>query len=362
MLRYADFLLAELTLRGYKVRLVTPPVVFGRLLRPNHRWSKWFAYLDKYLIFRLTLPWQIRQADVVHVCDHSNATYLPWIKRAQRLITCHDALAILSARGVFPENKTRMTGRKLQDWILRSLRSADRIVYVSEKTHEDFEQALRINNPYVVIPHALHWAYEHVSEASVDAALRSYGLQCNQYLLHVGSNVWYKNRLGVLKAYAAIVHESRYANLRVVMAGAGFSQELESYIREHNLEQVVSVVSPTNEQLRCLYSGALAFLFPSLQEGFGWPLLEAQACGCPVMTSNRAPMTEVTAGSSVDYDPERPEAAVAALDEVVAHREEYIALGEQNLKRFSVEAMMSEYEAVYRSLAESSNGAQPKTV
>lgn len=352
MLRYADFLFAQLTARGHQVRRVSPPVVFRRFVNSEHRLSKWLGYLDKYLLFRLSIRWQIGQADVVHVCDHSNAPYLHWIKGARRLITCHDALAILSARGLYAENQTRATGRKLQEWILRGFKSADHIIYVSEKTREDFEQKLGVHAPSDVIPHSLHWTYRAAKEQEMAEVLRVCQVQHGQYLLHVGSNVWYKNRPGVLKAFTAILKEPRFAHLRLVMAGEAFNPELERWVREQGLTQVVSFVSPSNEQLRCLYSGALAFLFPSLQEGFGWPLLEAQACQCPVITANRAPMTEITGGSAIYYDPERPEEAVAALDEVVKRREDLIGRGEQNLKRFTAEAMMAHYETVYQTLAE----------
>ena len=76
---------------------------------------------------------------------------------------------------------------------------------------------------------------------------------------------------------------------------------------------VIEVVEPSDEDLRSLYSGAAALLFPSLYEGFGWPLIEAQSCGCPVITSNRSPMTEVAGSAALYIDPANESAAAALI-------------------------------------------------
>ena len=77
--------------------------------------------------------------------------------------------------------------------------------------------------------------------------------------------------------------------------------------------QVRELVSVQNEDLRALYSTATALLFPSFQEGFGWPIIEAQACGCPVITSNRTPMTEVGENAAIYINPDSPEEAAREI-------------------------------------------------
>ena len=111
--------------------------------------------------------------------------------------------------------------------------------------------------------------------------------------------------------------------------------------------QVISRPEPTDEELGVLYSGALALLFPSLQEGFGWPILEAQSCGCPVITSNRAPLTEVAGEAALLIDPENEAAAAeliaARLDSLAELRE----AGFENLKRFDRDRLMKRYEQFF---------------
>ena len=78
-------------------------------------------------------------------------------------------------------------------------------------------------------------------------------------------------------------------------------------------DRVIELTNITNEDLRALYSKATALLFPSLREGFGWPIIEAQACGCPVFTSDRVPMTEVGGDAAIYLDPTDPRPAPRLL-------------------------------------------------
>jgi glycosyltransferase involved in cell wall biosynthesis len=109
-----------------------------------------------------------------------------------------------------------------------------------------------------------------------------------------------------------------------------------------------------------LYSGALAFLFPSLQEGFGWPILEAQACNCLVITSNRAPMTEVAGEGAILINPEDEVAAAQTIAANFAEAEAIRQAARENLKRFTTDRAMDRYQAAYASaIAASRNGSQP---
>src|SRR5207249_6761486 len=76
-------------------------------------------------------------ADVVHICDHSNALYVRHIEKRPHLVTCNDMLAIRSAHGEFPQNRTGWSGRILQRWILAGLRRARRLTCISEATRHD---------------------------------------------------------------------------------------------------------------------------------------------------------------------------------------------------------------------------------
>jgi glycosyltransferase involved in cell wall biosynthesis len=105
-----------------------------------------------------------------------------------------------------------------------------------------------------------------------------------------------------------------------------------------------------NESLVALYSGALVFLFPSRFEGFGWPIIEAQSCGCPVICSNRGPLPEVAGGSAWLRDIEDEDGFAADIvrlyiDEKL--RNELIERGFQNVSRYNPETMIARYLSLY---------------
>jgi glycosyltransferase involved in cell wall biosynthesis len=110
-----------------------------------------------------------------------------------------------------------------------------------------------------------------------------------------------------------------------------------------------------NDALAALYSGAELLLFPSLEEGFGWPIIEAQACGCRVLTTDKDPMREV-GGKAASYLPEPNDAAASAsaveafLSQNAVERASQIRAGLANAARFSTENMIRGYLALYQEL------------
>ena len=371
MQRFADMLELGLKQAGHTVRVVRPQPVFGRLKPSATGLGKWLGYIDKFLLFPLGLRRAIAWADVVHICDHSNAFYASYLQQVPHVITCNDLLAIRSALGEIPENPTRWSGRQLQQLILKGLNSAQRVVCISERTRQDLlrisalppEAATRVymglNYPYA--PMTITTARHQVTQLGVPAGAR--------YLIHVGGNHWYKNRLGVVQIFQAL--RSRLAqssdgtdgtnatdaseldkeldNLYLVMAGQPLPDHIQAWIDAHDLRHwVIEAHNVSNEDLRALYSAATALLFPSLQEGFGWPIIEAQACGCPAFTSNRAPMTEVGGTAAIYLEPEDIEASAARVAEALPHLSERTHASLANAQQFTPEAMIAAYVREYQ--------------
>jgi glycosyltransferase involved in cell wall biosynthesis len=183
--------------------------------------------------------------------------------------------------------------------------------------------------------------------AREEAARRLEALGLSQdrpFILHVGGNQWYKNRAGVLKIFALL--RERVPNLLLVMAGKPWTVEMRELARELGLENsTVERTGVSEQDLRALYSSAETLLFPSLAEGFGWPVAEAQACGCPVVTSNRAPMTEVGGLAATYIDPLDHESAAMAVASVIGSRR-----SGRPRAGFSTATMIDGYLALYRSL------------
>lgn len=359
MARYADLLRTGLAGRGHHVEIIRPKPIFAWVAGFNDWLQHWLGYVDKFVLFPPVLRLRSRRFDVVHVCDHSNSFYLRWAGRTPALITAHDALAIRSALGQFPQNPTRATGTQLQRWILRNLARASHIICVSEKTKLDFSVLLDPAPSMTVIPNILSEAFHSASVEDARDARSSCVLAADEeYLLHVGKDSWYKNRSGAVRIFAALRKHPRFARVRLVMAGDRCSLEVRSLAAQ--VGGVIECVEPSDSRLRALYSGALALLFPSLEEGFGWPILEAQACGCPVITSNRPPMPEVAGEAAILIDPEDAVAAAAAIAGRIGEADTLREAGFANLRRYATESVLDRYCALYRQLVKRRDEARER--
>jgi glycosyltransferase involved in cell wall biosynthesis len=336
------------------VRLLQPAAILGARVAETSPLFKWSGYADKFLLFRRELRRAAQGADIVHLCDHSNAMYVPAVAHKAHVVTCHDVLAIRSAMRHFPENPVGVTGRTFQRLIARGLRQARAILCVSKKTRDDLQRYLAVPDERLhVVPNALPWPYKPASRDACASLLRSVGLEADeQYFFHIGGNHWYKNRGAAIQIFAELRKLPQYGSAKLVMAGGPMNPALRAIAERHQVERaVLEAVGLSNECLQALYSCALATLFPSLEEGFGWPILEAQACGCPVVTTDRSPMNEVAGGAAILIDPAKPESAALAVADALQNTTQMRADGLKNAACYSSDRMLERCEALYHEVA-----------
>jgi glycosyltransferase involved in cell wall biosynthesis len=353
MQRFADLLQRGLREAGHDVRVVRPAVIAQKLPVGNAG-GKWLGYVDKFLLFPRSLRRLASWADIVHICDHSNSLYVRHVKERPHLVTCHDMLAIRSALGAIPDNPTGWTGRQLQRRILTGLTRARHVVCVSDATQSDLRRIARIQENRVSrIYVGLNYPYAPMERNEANAYLSKLGLAAaGPFILHVGGNQWYKNRLGLLRHFSTLRKHAETRHLKLLMVGKPWTPEMREFIRQAQLGQAVLEFTGTSEEeLRALYSSAEVMLFPSLGEGFGWPVAEAQACGCPVVTTNRAPMTEVGGDAALYADPTDSDAVTAAVINALKNRSGLREKGLRNALRFSPMTMINAYTALYETLA-----------
>lgn len=352
MLRFANLMERLLVQSGHEVRILRPYPLFGKIQPRAFGVSgkKWLGYIDQFIIFPLTLLTHVSNADVVHICDHSNAMYLRWVKHLPHVVTCHDLLAVRSARGRVPENPTAFSGRILQDWIARNLQKAQVVVCVSEKTRREFLSILE-RHPKVlrVVYNCLPYPYQPQITASSQNYLALLGLDNTAFFLTVGGSQWYKNRLGTLQLFHALSQFPEFCKHHLVIVGKPLSNNLREYIATNRLDESVhELVDITNEELSALYSRAEALLFPSLAEGFGWPPIEAQACGCPVVISDIAPLNEITPKEAAIFIvPQDIAGSAEIIRSGLQKRESLVQAGLINSARYSEETMLVKYLAIY---------------
>jgi glycosyltransferase involved in cell wall biosynthesis len=359
MARFAEMLERGIVVSGHEARVVFPEPFFGRLAPSAAGLGKWLGYLDKFLVFPRRLRRIVRYEGpetVFHVCDHSNAMFGREFAGRKWLLTCHDLLAVRSARGEIPEKKTGWTGRILQEWISGGIASAPLIACVSETTRRDVERLFPEKKDSLrVVRNGLNFPYRRMgSEEARPVLEKLFGHVPKAFLLHVGAEVWYKNRRFVPEVFARVCRMENRDNLNLVMVGSETPQMLER-IGELGLGGRVRFFQGLeSDELNALYSSAEALVFPSLAEGFGWPVVEAMASGCPVATSNRPPMSDLGAGVAELFDPcdgvDAAERVVELLREPPERRWERVAAGLERARDFSAERMVEGYLEIYRSL------------
>lgn len=360
MIRFADLLAGGLKSRGHSVEiLVPPPLLVGKKSGPGGGLRKWLGYVDKWILFPFQLRRVVRQrrrewGDRVryHVCDHSNSPYLAHLPEDRTAITCHDVLAIRGALG-HPEAycAASRTGVVLQRWILKNLRLARRVACVSHLTLTHLCEAVGEKSPpagWRVVHNALNADFVKIETPAAEEILARQGLAVPRpFLLHVGSNLPRKNRRMLLQM---IQQPDRAWPGSICFAGEPADAELSGEARTLGLaDRVHSVPRPDHQTLCALYSLAHAFVFPSFSEGFGWPLIEAQACGVPVIASNLEPLPEVSGGAALHADPHNAPAFAAALltlNDPTA-RMSLIEQGVRNTGRFGLSQMIDGYLALH---------------
>ena len=294
------------------------------------------------------------------------------------MVHCHDLLALRSALGQIAEHRTSLTGRLYQRYIRRGFRQARHFISISQHTRDElhYHGGVRpvtsavvyngLNHPYRPLPP------EEVRQRLLRAGLPADAPRC---VLHVGGGQWYKNGAGVVRLYAHYARMTLQAGeipLPLWMVSPPPDAALQAALSQVPAAGAVRFFSGLDgDTLEALYSQAEVLLFPSLAEGFGWPIIEALACGCPVVTTDAAPMTEV-GGECADYLPRLSatddvdrwaQAGAQVVADVLkrppSERERRAAAGRAWASRFAADIAIDGYLSIYqRVLAlESSRGA-----
>lgn len=356
MLRFAELMYNKLLENDINVEMITPCNVFLRIPLLSGSIKKWLAYIDKYIIFPLQLSWISRKYDLIHICDHSNSLYARFTGNKPTIITCHDMLAIRGAMDDFDACRATKSGRQLQKLILNSFDYADLLVCVSQFTMDDVIKLTGRKKETVTVNHlGLNFNYRILDTETCNHILQTIpGFISNApYLLNVGSSIARKNREAVIRIFA---NYRQQVNSNLIFAGAALTNEQRKLAEQLRIkDSIIEIVGPSNEQLLALYNHAQALLFPSIGEGFGWPAIEAQACGCPVVSSQSGSLGEITGkgGAVFDHTDEQGMLnALLRLNNDADFRSTLIEHGLQNLSRFSIDRMIDQYISIYKKLTD----------
>lgn len=284
--------------------------------------------------------------DIYHGLSHE----LPYgIEKTKihTVITMHDLL-FLNHPELYPAFDRMMYRKKY----LRSCKVADRIVASSEQTKRDLLELTDVDaNKVEVVYQGCRPEFKmKVKEAQKQQLRKQYGLPEN-YLLNVGAIEPRKNQLLILKALKA-----GHIDMPLVIAGQGtdYLKELQSYMDQQGLQgQVIILPNFPFADLPALYQCASVFVFPSIYEGFGIPMVEALTSGIPVIASTGSCLEESGGPNSLYVSPDDEEALASGINKILSDKQLRDAMVTQGLdyaQRFSDEAIAKNLITTYTSL------------
>ncbi len=289
--------------------------------------------------------------DVFHGMDHVG---IPFVGRTGKtVVTVHDVIVL-----ILPETFTPRHRLVVRTALARVRRRADRIIVPSLAVKRDVEGRLGVPGDRVVVtPEGCEPRFRPVGSAGARrAAAARYGLP-PRYVLAVGTLEPRKNLTALLRAFARLRRDGDVdPELQLVLAGArGWLDEpIFQTVRSLGIEEAVHFPGfIEDDDLPAVYGRADLFVFPSLYEGFGLPLIEAMACGVPVVTSNVSSMPEVAGDAALLVDPRDTEGLATAIARALrdgALRDRLRAAGIARARRFSWEATARRTLDVYASL------------
>lgn len=240
-------------------------------------------------------------------------------------------------------------------WIFRAaaslaVRRASHVIAISESTKADLVHLFGTSPEKITVTYlAADERFHPLERKDCERVLQRYGLP-RGYILYLGINKPHKNLVFLLEVFSELDTE-----VKLVLAGKEDPRYPEARQEAERLnlgESVVFLGEVADNDLPMLYNGAELFVFPSLHEGFGLPVLEAIACGTPVVCSNTSSLPEIVADAALTLDPLDREAWVAALMEVLEKEALRAEMREKGLKRaaaFSWEETARRTWEVYQS-------------
>lgn len=295
------------------------------------------------------LSWEMLRAAprVLFVPAH----VLPPVRPSRTLVTIHD----LGYR-FFPEAHPHGQRLYLEASTRWNARVATHVLADSQATQQALVSCYGIPTEKITVVYpGYEAALQRVTDADILAAVRArYGLE-RPYILHLGRIQPRKNLVRLIEAFARM--SPAFPELTLVLAGpAGWlAEEIFARVRALGLgDRVLFPGYIASEDKAALLSGAELFVFPSLYEGFGFPVLEAQACETPVLASNTSSLPEVAGAGALLVDPLDTEAMATGIRQMLEDAdlcETLVARGAANLARFSWARAAQQTAEILQSLA-----------
>jgi len=258
--------------------------------------------------------------------------------KLKTIVTIHDL-----AFKIFPDHFPSSDRRRLEILTYLAILKSDRIIAVSENTKKDILRYYpNISEKKIkVIHHGYTSAKNEESRIENRKTLENYKLQSKGYILYVGALQPRKNIRTLIKAFDKLKKESKYKELKLVLAGerawlwGGIEREIQ---KNKSKKDIIITGTIPFESIQVLYKNASVFVFPSLYEGFGLPVLEAFASDVPVVCANNSSLPEVAGDAALYFDAYSTDELSRQIQVILERnsvKKEMIYKGNQQLKNFS---------------------------
>lgn len=343
MFLYTDLLKKYLKNFNHQIIILRPNIILNKCNIKNQLIKKYLSYIDKYFFFGIKLFFKIGRNDIAHIADQANSVLYPFIRTKKLSITCHDLINIKLLKND-KIKKLSFTGRIYQNLIHFFIKRFKKIISVSQKTKKDLIKISKINKSKIyLIYNSLNKNLKYLNPLKSKKILKDQ--VNNKFFLHVGGNAWYKNKEGLIRIFNEFVKlNNDYNKYKLVIAGAKLSKNLIILIRQLKLENdIINLVNPNDNLISALYSSAEGLIFPSYDEGFGWPIIEAQKCRCPVFTTNKNPMKEIGKNGVFYLNISNNVKNAIIIKKGIKLKKKIIKKGLNNLKRFNFNKTKKEY-------------------
>ena len=301
--------------------------------------------------FALPQQWRVRSIlrQSRAALYHSAYYLMPYAPGIPSMVTCYDLIPL-----VYPQYFTATQRLIFRTAHVLALRTTRVTLAISAATKNDLVRFFHVDPRRIVVtPLAAAAHFQPPSRAEVNRVKQHYALP-DRYVLYFGSNKPHKNVPRLVEAFAA--SSARASGIDLVIAGHWDERypQAKELAERLSLKERVRFIGPVQDNdLPALYGGTELFVFPSEYEGFGLPVLEAMACGAPVVCSNRSSLPEIAGDAALLCDPHDVAALARALEQALTDWDLRAGLQQRGLERaaqFTWEQAASQTLKMYRTI------------